>query len=263
MSAGERPLPSSAGSDAPSPPADAEGSDEAGSDDSEVTDVVRPPPVQFKLSTFVLTFLFLLGILMIFNPPTRLQVADAIGAPLAWAIGFGGAYLLLTMLLAGVIEMLLTAIAYNWTTDWVKAARVQSMSAAFRKVQMAAIKSGKKDRIAALTPHQQELTKLTGEVSMAQLKGMAVTWFLVIAIYTWVGIFIGLNTAHSVVNIGGDMVSLTQKEWIVPLWFLLFSLYTVPFSLAFRRVLKHYSLRRYAESRNPPPPGSPASGGGA
>ncbi|MCI4331851.1 MAG: EMC3/TMCO1 family protein [Thermoplasmata archaeon] len=261
MSGGERPLPSSAESepddDEPSP------AESAAPSSTAPDDVVRAPPVQFKLSTFVLTFLFLLGILMIFNPPTRLQVAQLIGAPLAWAIGFGGSYLLLTMLLAGVIEMLLTALAYNWTTDWVKAARVQSWSGAFRKVQMAAIKSGKKDRIASLQPHQQELTKLTGEVSMAQLKGMAVTWFLVIAIYTWVGIFIGLNAAHSVVNIGGDMVSLTQKEWIVPLWFLLFSLYTVPFSLAFRRILKHYSLRRYADRRTTPPPESSASGGGA
>lgn len=255
MADGERPLPSSGESETAAAPS---------KDAVDPNAPVRPPPIEFKLSTFVLTFLFLLGVLMIFIPSERIQVASAIGAPLSILIGFGGAYLLLTMLLAGVIEMLLTALAYNWTTDWVKAARVQSWSAAFRKVQMAAVRSGKKDRIAALQPHQQELTKLTGEVSMAQLKGMAVTWFLVIAIYTWVGIYIGAaTTSHQVVNIGGALINLTQKEWIVPLWFLLFSLYTVPFSLAFRRFLKHYSLRRYAETLRTPAPEPAASGGGA
>ena len=81
-------------------------------------------------------------------------------------------------------------VAYNYTTDWVKAAKVQKWSAAFRKVQMAAIRSGKKDRIAALKPHQERLTRLSGEVSIAQFKGMAITYFLLILIYTWVGLVI-------------------------------------------------------------------------
>jgi uncharacterized membrane protein (DUF106 family) len=244
--------------------------DEAGSDDEEEgstevearTDAApaRPPPPTLKLSTFLFTFLFMMGILMIFDNPTRNQVARLIGLALQPAIGFGGRYILLTMFVAGVLEMLLTALAYNWTTDWVKAARVQSWSAAFRKVQMTAMRSGKKDRIAALQPHQQALTKLSSEVSFAQLKGMAVTWFLVIAIYTWVGLFIASLTLSQVtVNLGGSPQSLTHQVWIMPLWFLLFSLYTVPFSLVFRRVLKHYSLRRHSATL-PPSPG-PVSGG--
>ena len=221
----------------------------------------RPPPPQFKPSTMILTFLFLLGILMIFDTNTRNQVALLIGYALAPLIGFAGHYLLLTMFLAAVIEMLLTAVAYNYTTDWVKAARVQKWSAAFRKEQMAALRSGKKDKLEALKAKQQELTKLTSEMSINQLKGMAVTWFLVIAIYTWVGLFIACGTfgspavpaawacsTNSFVNIGGNSVQLMHKEWVVPLWFLIFSLYTIPSSLIFRRYLKHYSLRKYART---------------
>jgi uncharacterized membrane protein (DUF106 family) len=235
----------------------------------------RPPPPQFKASTMILTFLFLLGILMIFDTSTRNQVALLIGYGLAPVIGFAGHYLLLTMFLAAVIEMLLTAVAYNYTTDWVKAAKVQKWSAAFRKVQMAALRSGKKDKMEALKVKQQELTKLTSEMSINQLKGMAVTWFLVIAIYTWVGLFIACGTfgspavpaawacsTDSYVNIGGNVVQLMHKEWIVPLWFLIFSLYTIPSSLIFRRYLKEYSLRKYAkqlESTPSPPSGSQPS----
>ncbi len=225
----------------------------------------RPPAPTFKPSTMILTFLFLLGILMIFDTGTRNQVALALGYGLGPLLGFHGQYVLLTMFLAAVLEMLLTAIAYNYTTNWVNAAKVQKWSAAFRKVQMEALRSGKKDKLEALKVKQQELTKLTSEMSINQLKGMAVTWFLVIAIYTWVGMFVACSATgltlpvgwvcapNNFVDIGGNMVSLTHKEWIVPLWFLIFSLYTIPSSLILRRYLKHYSLRKYGNTVAVPP----------
>jgi uncharacterized membrane protein (DUF106 family) len=217
-----------------------------------------PPPPAFKVSTFLLTFLFILGLWMLFSTSTRNSVATTFGLGLAPVIGFGHTYLLATMFLAAGIEMLLTALAYNWATDWVKAAKVQAWSAAFRKTQMAAIKSGKKDRVDALKPHQMKLTALSGEVSIAQLKGMAVTWFLVIAIYTWVGLFIA-TAANPNVNIGGASVDLLAPlhPLPIPVWFLLFTLYTVPLSLVFRRLLKHYALMRYeAEHGVPSVPGT-------
>ncbi len=235
----------------------------------------RPPPPSFKPSTMILTFLFLLGILMIFDQSTRNQVALLFGYALSPLIGFAGRYVLLTMFLAAVLEMLLTAVAYNYTTDWVKAARVQKWSSAFRKEQMAALRSGKKDKLEALKVKQQELTKLTSEMSINQLKGMAVTWFLVIAIYTWVGLFVAcgaggspgvpwacatsFNPLGNVVNLGGNSISLLHKEWIVPLWFLIFSLYTIPSSLILRRYLKHYSLRKYGKTLGPPPSSGPTA----
>jgi uncharacterized membrane protein (DUF106 family) len=232
----------------------------------------RPPAPTFKFSTFLLTFLFVMGLYMLFDNNARITIAEYIGAVLVPLIGFGGQYLLLTMFLAAVIEMLITALAYNWATDWVKAARVQKWNQAFRKVQSAALKSGKKDRVEALKVHQQTLTKLSSEVSMAQLKGMAVTWFHDIAIYTWVGLFIQhyyqttVNGAGAVVSIGGASANLYLGVGgiaFLPLWFLLFSLYTIPSSIALRRVLKHYWLRRYAAEHPPSRPDAGAVGGGA
>jgi len=225
----------------------------------------RPPPPQFKASTFVLTFLFVLGILMLFDTSTRQGVATVFGYALLPVIGFGSHYVMLTMFLAALIEMALTALAYNWATDWVKTSRIQSWSAAFRKVQMEALRSGKKDRVAALKPHQAEITRLTSELSISQLKGMAVTWFLVIAIYTWVGLFIaGSSLAAHTVNVGGSTVNIATNFHIgpfpIPYWILLFSLYTFPLSYVLRRGLKHYSLRRYelAHLTDSAPPSSSA-----
>ena len=235
-----------------------------------------PPPFEFKPMTAFLTFLFVLGLMMIVFQSVRNGVAGSVIGVAFWPLfGFSGHYPFLTMAIAGILEMLATALAYNWATDWVKAAQVARWGAAFRKVQMAALRSGKKDRIAALTEKQNELTKLTTDVNLAQMKGLAVTWFLVIAIYTWVFLFLngcaagngsGCTTGPAAVHtitVAGSTLNLTGSIWIVPAWFLIFTFYTVPFSLLFRRILKHYSLRQYGASSAPATPAKPGASGGA
>lgn len=258
MRGDDRPLPSAEESE-PEP------SEEETEEEAEETEEERKPPARtpgprpvFKISTFIYVFLGLLGLLMLFDTNTRNSIAGGLGlspavpGPLYTAIGFHSDYLLVTMALAGTIEMLVTSLAYNFTTDWIKAARVQKWSSAFRKVQMEAIRSGKKDRIAALRPHQERLTRLSGEISIAQFKGMAVTYFLLILIYSWVGLVIGdANGVQQAVNLGGGTINLSAPiAFGIPWWFLIFSLYTIPTSLIFRRILKNYSLRRYAEKQN-------------
>jgi uncharacterized membrane protein (DUF106 family) len=223
------------------------------------------PRPAFKFSTFIIVFLGLLGFLMLIETSTRNAIAGGLGTspvtpgPLYYVIGFESHYILATMALAGAIEMAITALAYNYTTDWTKAARVQKWNAAFRKAQMAAVRSGKKDRIAALKPFQEKITRLSSEVTIAQFKGMAITYFLLILIYTWVGLVIlNATLTQQTVDLGGTWVNIytTKIFGYFPLWFLIFSLYTVPASMIFRRVLKDFWLRRYAAKNHivPAPP---------
>jgi len=263
MSDDGKPLPSAASAAEPLPeeeatePAEPEG--EVATEEAEAPPAARParpPPAPFKISTFIYVFLGLLGLWMLIESSARNSIAGLFGTspgnpgPLYWLIGFNSNYLLLTMALTGAVEMLVTSVAYNYTTNWVKAAKVQKWSAAFRKVQMEAIRSGKKDRIAALKPQQEKLTRLSGEVSIAQFKGMAITYFLLILIYTWIYLVIdAANPVQRTVSFGsGASILLTSNvgSLPIPVWFIIFSLYTVPFSLVFRRVLKHLWLRRYA-----------------
>ncbi len=266
----EKPLPSTAQDDD-------EEDDEDDNGGPTPSPAPRPPAPEFRWKPMTSLYLFLgfLGIWMLVDGNARNQIAGVLGTsptdpgPLYYLIGFDSHYLLLTMALAGTIEMLVTALAYNFTTDWVKAAKVQSWGASFRKVQMAAIRSGKKDRLDALKPHQQKLAKLQSEVSIAQFKGMAITYFLLILIYTWVGLVIfRAAAAYQTVNVGGALLDLAGpviKSPAIPLWFLVFSLYTIPTSMIFRRVLKHLWLRRYQREHPPTSPGAPATGatGGA
>jgi uncharacterized membrane protein (DUF106 family) len=271
MPTDEEPLPSSLST----APADEEGDEteatESAPESAAPAPRTRPPAPTFKISTFIYVFLGMLGLLMVIDTSARNSIAGSFGigpntiglpsnGPLYYAIGFGSNHILVTMAIAGAIEMLVTAFAYNYTTDWIKAAKVQKWGSAFRKVQMEAIRSGKKDRIAALKPHQERLTRLSSEVSIAQFKGMAITWFLLILIYTWIGLLIAAaTTAQQTVSLGGTAINLyTDKVFgYFPLWFFIFSLYTVPFSLVFRRVLKNYWLRRHMDQQ-PSEPSSPA-----
>jgi uncharacterized membrane protein (DUF106 family) len=278
MSGRSKPLPSTSSPEEPpvDEEEDEESTDEEPSEEEEESDApeeetasaekpaptaakpARPPPPTFKLSTFLYFFLGFLGIWMLFDTSFRNSIAGLLGTsdsnpgPLYSLIGFHSEYLLLTMALAGAIEMLVTSLAYNYTTDWIKAAKVQKWSSAFRKVQMEAIRSGKKNRIAALKPYQERLTKLSAEVSIAQFKGMAITYFLLILLYSWIGLVIGnANAVNQTVALGtGSTINLAHAvAFGIPWWFLIFSLYTVPPSLVFRRFLKHLWLRRF-EARN-------------
>ncbi|MEM0129487.1 MAG: EMC3/TMCO1 family protein [Thermoplasmata archaeon] len=260
----EEPLPSGEEGAEEAPAADGDGAAEETDDAGEGAPVeaasapaaapARPPPPKFKISTFVLVFLGMLGFLMLIDTGTRTAITQWMGSaqnPTGWLyvlIGFHSQYLLLTMALAGAIEMAITAIAYNYTTDWIKTAKVQKWSSAFRKVQMAAYRSGKRDRIDELKPFQQRLTRLSSEVSIAQFKGMAVTWFLLIVIYSWVGQVIA-DAPSAVVHVAGPVTVnlMATVAGYFPYWFFMFSLYTIPLSFVFRRFLKHYWLVRYEE----------------
>jgi uncharacterized membrane protein (DUF106 family) len=273
MPTDEEPLPSSlAATPGLSPEEETDAQEEDAAETAAEAPPARPATPTFKISTFVYVFLGMLGLLMLIDTPARNEIATLLGVnagqngPLYLAIGFSSQYLLLTMAIAGAIEMLITALAYNYTTDWVKAAKVQRWSAAFRKVQMDAIRSGKKDRIAALKPHQERLTRLSSEVSIAQFKGMAITWFLLILIYTWIGLLIeDASSAAQTVNLGGTVVNLYTYHVFgyFPLWFFIFSLYTIPLSLVFRRVLKNYWLRRRLSEHGPTSPPALGAAGGA
>ena len=255
----EKPLPSTDDAEEDEE-TDAGQEDDTESPDGERTPVEKPTvapagPPQFKVSNFILIFLFFLGIWMLFDTAARMQVAQGLGYLLYPAFGFNGRFPLLTMALIGLLQMLFSAIAYNYTTDWVEQARVQAHAKAIRPLQMAAVRSGKRHHQEAIKPHMNDLNARQSRLMIGQLKGMAVTWFLLIAMYTWVYIF--LTTTNPVtkttVVLFGAQVDLLGNLWIIPAWFLVFSLYTLPFNLILRRVFKHVSLRSHPMLQSPAP----------
>jgi uncharacterized membrane protein (DUF106 family) len=171
-----------------------EGEETEGTEEGE-TEAPKPAvpeyhPPQFKISTFILVFLFFMGFWMLIDQAARNQIAQLLGLGLYPVFGFSGRYPLLTMFIIGLLQMTISAIAYNWTTDWVESAKVQQHAKALRPLQMSAMRSGKKQHMEAIKPHMNDLSSRQSKMMIGQLKAMAVTWFLLIAIYTWVGLFL-------------------------------------------------------------------------
>lgn len=196
------PLPSADAGTDEATESEAESPSEEGGDDDEATEAKEPAkdsptsrgpataPPGFKFSTFLLIFLLLLGLLMLVDHSEAVAVAGLLSLALVPTVGFGGNHLLTTMFLIAFIEMLMTAIAYNTFTDWIAVAKVGKDGQALRPLQMAALRSGKKSQLDAIKPQVDDLQKRQSSMTINQFKGMAVTWFLLIAIYTWVGLFI-------------------------------------------------------------------------
>lgn len=150
------------------------------------------PPGELRkaFGRFILFFLGFMGLLMLVDTSTRNQVAAALGYILYPTVGFTGHYLLLTMFIVAGLEMGFSSVAYHFTTDWIATAKVQKHSAAIRPLWNKALRSGKKAHTEALKPFMNELNVLQSKVTINQLKGMVITYVLLIAMYTWVGLFI-------------------------------------------------------------------------
>jgi uncharacterized membrane protein (DUF106 family) len=346
-----------------------EGAEEKGKAEESAAEVKKPAvpeyrPPQFKISTFILVFLFFMGLWMLIDQAARNQIAELLGLGLYPAFGFSNRLPLLTMFIIGLLQMTISAIAYNWTTDWVESAKVQQHAKAIRPLQMSAMRSGKKQHMEAIKPHMNDLSARQSRMMIGQLKAMAVTWFLLIAIYTWVGLFLvsgcpqpainpsstslvetntfvlnssvnggqgpyiyewwatgisntpggpplnftwpsgtsessivfkpsvagaytvtlkvidargnvgtGFQGLQYASNLGSPSVAVPPLECastqvvlfgtsanllqvvVFPLWFIIFSLYTIPFNLLLRRLLKHQTLAKRLDENNPPAPG--------
>ncbi|MDE1820101.1 MAG: DUF106 domain-containing protein [Euryarchaeota archaeon] len=142
------------------------------------------------VSRFILFFLGFMGLYMLIDNSARNSIALAFGGLLAPAFGFGGHALLATMFFAAALEMGLSAVAYHFTTDWIESATVAHHQAAIRPLWMKAVRSQKKEHMEALKPHMDAIQVRQSKVTIAQFKGMVITWVLLIAIYTWMGLYI-------------------------------------------------------------------------
>lgn len=150
----------------------------------------RQTELRKSFGRFILFFLGFMGLYMLIDANARNSIALTLGLLLAPAFGFDGRILLATMFLTAALEMGLSALAYHFTTDWIETATVQHHQASIRPLWMKAVRGQKKEHMEALKPHMDSLNMRQSRVTIAQLKGMVITWVLLIAIYTWMGLYI-------------------------------------------------------------------------
>src|SRR5437879_7418294 len=160
----------------------------------------RAPP---SISRFIMIFLGLLAIYAIISPDVGIGFASIADKALAPAIGFGGAYPTLTILLAGILTTTISSVIRDHYTNWVKMARTQKVMASGRREQMEAMRKGQTTKLAKLKEAQQGFLKDTMEMQTTPLKSMAWTLFLFIVIFTWLRLFVDVTLS----NLGNQWIA--------------------------------------------------------
>ena len=219
----------------------------------------RPPP---SLSRFIMIFLGLLAIYAFISPEVGIGFASVADKALAPAIGFGGAYPTLTILLAGILTTTISSVLRDHYTNWVKMARTQKVMASWRREQMEAMRKGQTTKLAKLKEAQQGFMKDTMEMQTTPLKSMAWTLFLFIVIFTWLRLFVDITLG----NLGNQWIAVPWSDhvwlnssYVLPSWVLLYSLLAVPFGQIVTRLLKYVRFRRRLEELGVPPENGPAA----
>lgn len=197
------------------------------------------------------TLLFLmipLTFIVMFDPSFR----DALGrgaASLFWpTIGFGAAYPVLTILIAGSLTTIISSVIRHVFTDWVRAARVTRRTAAVSKALMQAVRQGNRTKVQKLQEIQLSTRAESFDVQLAPMKSLAFTLFMFVVVFAWLSQFVN-----------GDVVSngtlyfavpwqsqtrLTADYVLFPAWILLYSLLAIPIGQVVTRALKYASFRK-------------------
>jgi len=208
---------------------------------------VRPPPPKPSMGRTFLFMMFFLTLFVVLDPGLR----DAFGAAAAavfWpTIGFGAAYPVLTILLAGTLTTIISSVVRHVFTDWVKTTRINKQDAAVRKATMEAIRQGNRTKAAKLREVQMSMQAETLNVRFAPMKSMAVTFLLFILVFSWLGQFVyrDVGSAGTVFfAVPWQTQTDLRAAYVFPAWILLYSLLAIPIGQIVTRVLKFVSFRK-------------------
>jgi uncharacterized membrane protein (DUF106 family) len=196
------------------------------------------------------TFLFMMFFLTLFvvlDEGLRTAFGQAAAAVFWPTIGFGAAYPVITILLAGSLTTIISSVVRHVFTDWVKTTRINKRDAAVRKATMEAVRQGNRTKAAKLREVQMSMQAETLDVRFAPMKSMAVTFLLFILVFSWLGQFVYGNVG-SAGTVFFAVPWQTQTDlraaYLFPAWILLYSLLAIPIGQIVTRVLKFVSFRK-------------------
>jgi len=170
--------------------------------------------------------------------------ASAIFGPL---IGFGAAYPVITILLAGSLTTTISSVLRHFFTDWVKMTRVNKQMGAIRKAQMEAMRRGNPGKVQKLRDVQTDIQKEAMDVQFAPMKSMAFTFLLFIIIFAWLSAFVYVDVVqagHVYFAVPWQPNVDLRAAYGFPAWILLYSLLAIPLSQIVTRLLKFLQFRK-------------------
>ena len=207
----------------------------------------KPPPPRASFTRTLMFMMFFLTLFVLVDPGLRESFGLLAGAAFNPAIGFGAAYPVITILIAGSITTIISSVVRHFFTDWVKTTRVNKQDAAIRKATLEAVRQGNRSKAAKLREVQMSKQAETLEVRFAPMKSMAVTFLLFILVFSWLGQFVygNVGSAGTVFfAVPWQAQTDLRAAYLFPAWILLYSLLAIPIGQIVTRVLKFVSFRK-------------------
>ena len=203
-------------------------------------------------------FIFMmLSFFIILSPQIREGIAYGVGFIFYPVFGFSGTLPVLTIIFSGVIITIINTYSRHYFADWIKFGKVQNKMKAIQKKSREAMKTRDMAKINQYRKLQQKMMPEQMEMMNAQMKPTMVTMFIVIAIFTWLYVFLG--GYKTIYPIPITKVTLFNVPWasnirfnayyfIIPYWMILSSFFTAVFSQVMTYSFKMYEFTKRLKS---------------
>jgi len=198
----------------------------------------QPPMPNMK--PMLITMVIMLVIMMFYE-----QVGKALNYVFEPLIGFGGKYVVLTLVLAGIIMTGISTIIRAYMSDTVSQTRNQREMSAFNLELRQARLENNLYKIKKLTAQQQQMMAKQMEGTSSMMKTMPITMLIVIPIYAWVRYFVQVGAAHvagtTLINVPWGIMNLSTSIWNI---IIVYTLITIPFGQLVSRLARAYEFRK-------------------
>ncbi len=195
---------------------------------------------------YMLLFLIMMLSIMIF-PELRTALGGAIHAVLFPIIGFDYKYPLLTIMLAGLFMTLVNVVVRHFLTDWLEMAEMQHkfrhLGALLREARL----SGDEKKMERVIKMQRELAPEQMEHQNRMMRPMVATFLIVIAVFTWLWMFISNAPDPTARLPWGAVVDMRDMFLIFPMWVVIYSMVSIPVMILVQSGLKWMYFRKLLE----------------
>ncbi len=188
-------------------------------------------------------------LLILFVPGLRTALGEGAGILLEPIFAFDYRYPLYTLLAAGILVTLINTLSRHYFADWIEIERMRVKMNAFNKVYREAVRKQDMAKIEKLKKLQVKYMAENMEVQGRTMKATTFTMLIVIAIFSWLWIFLSSRVDYLLVAIPwSNQVVLTKVSFMFPNWLLIYSALTMPLAWVVTYIFKFLEFRRVLES---------------
>ncbi len=198
-------------------------------------------------SLYMMMTMLMLFVLII--PGLRTALGIGAGIVLEPIFAFNYAYPLYTLLATGILVTLINTFSRHYFADWIEMERMRVKTSAFNKVYREAVRKQDMNKIEKLKKMQMQNMAEQMEVQGRMMKATTFTMIIVIAIFSWLWIFLSDKVDYTLVAIPwSNSVNLLKVSFLFPNWLLIYSALTMPLAWVVTYIFKFLEFRRKLES---------------